>query len=185
MVVMKAKINPVAAPTRIGRLALLAAAILSCVGPALAQKTLPAEGRDLTAAELLPLVEERSWQWDDGAGRFLADRRFVAFTRGKDGPTYGEGRYRLDNDGRLCLMVKWRNEAGESDAGTCFLHRKVDGVIYQHREGSGDWYPFMHTPLLETDEYAKFTKKDLVSEQFAKVKAELEAKAANRKGNGK
>ncbi len=163
--------------------ALIAALLLSAVAPALAG-TSPAHGRPLTAYELLQLVKDRTWKWSEGAGRFFGDgRRFIAFTHGKDGPTYGEGNFRLTDNGRLCLAVEWHNGAGVSDAGTCFLHREVDGVIYQRREGSGDWYPFKHKPLLETDEYAKFTKDDLVSEEFAKIKAEVDAKTSDQKGN--
>lgn len=164
-------------------MALIAALLLSAMGPALAGNS-PAHGRPLTAYELLLLVKDRTWQWDEGAGRFFGDdRRFIAFTNGKDGPTYGEGHFRLSDNGRLCLAVKWGSGAGVSDAGTCFLHREVDGVIYQRREGSGDWYPFKHKPLVETDEYARFTKDDLVSKEFAKIKAEVDAKTRQRKGD--
>lgn len=154
------------------------------IGAALAQQPLPADGRPLTAVELLALVKGRSWQWSDGAGYFSDEgRRFTAFTRSKHGATYGEGRFRLTDDGRLCLIAVWHGAGGEADATTCFLHKQADGVIYQRRQDGGDWYPFQHTPLLETDEYAKFTNEDLVSQELAKTKAELDTKNKAQKGN--
>jgi len=154
------------------------------VGPAVAQQPLPADGRPLTAVELLTLVKGRSWQWSDGAGYFSDEgRRFTAFTRSKNSATYAEGRYRLTDDGRLCFIAVWHGAGGEADATTCFLHKQADGVIYQRRQDGGDWYPFQHTPLLETDEYAKFTNKDLVSSEYAKIKAELDTNNKAQKGN--
>jgi hypothetical protein len=68
----------------------LAAAIALGVGPVLAQEPLPADGRPLTAVEIFMLIKDRSWRWSEGAGRFFdKERRFLAFTRGKDGPKYG------------------------------------------------------------------------------------------------
>lgn len=162
----------------------LAAAIALGVGPVLAQEPLPADGRPLTAVEIFMLIKDRSWRWSEGAGRFFdKERRFLAFTRGKDGPKYGEGRFLVTDGGRLCLISTWHEPASTSDARTCFLHKQADGIIYQRREAGGDWYAFKHTPLLETDEYAKFTKEDLVSEELAKIKAEIGAKDSNQKGN--
>lgn len=167
-----------------GRMALLAAAIAFASVPAMAQSAAPAAARPLTAVEIFMLVKDRTWQWSEGAGRFFdKDRRFIAFTRGKDGATYGEGRFSLTDGGRLCLVAVWHSAAGPSNARTCFLHKKANGVIYQRREGGGDWYPFMHTPLQETDEYAKFTAQDLVTGELARVKAELDAKGPVQKGN--
>lgn len=173
------------APRRLaGYVLALIANIAFGVGAALAQESLPADGRPLTAVELFTLVKGRSWQWSDGAGRFSDEGRlFTAFTRSKYGATYGEGRFRLTDDGRLCLIAVWHGIGGAGDATTCFQHKQADGVIYQRREDGGDWYPFQHTPLRETDEYAKFTNEDLVSQEFAKIKAELDAKNKVQKGN--
>lgn len=154
------------------------------VGAALAQPSLPADSRPLTAVELFTMIKDQTWQWSEGAGRFFGEgRRFTAFTRGKDGATYGEGRFRLTDSGRLCLVAVWRNTAGARDATTCFFHKQAEGVIYQRREEGGDWYPFKHTPLRKTDEYAKFTKEDLVSKEVTEIKAELDAKNSVQKGN--
>ena len=183
MTMMKDKIRNAASPARFGRMALLAAILLCGVGSSLSQAS-TTDGRPLSASELLLLVKDRTWQWSEGAGRFFGDgRRFIAFSRGDDGPSYGEGRFRLTDSGRLCLVADWHTPAGAKKDKTCFLHKEADGVIYQRREGSGDWYPFKHSPVLDTDEYAKFTDKDLVSEEVAKIKAEVDAKTANQKGN--
>ena len=173
------------APRRLGShiLALIANAAFG-MGVAFAQDPLPADGQPLTAVELFTLVKGRSWQWSDGAGRFSDEGRlFTAFTRSKYGATYAEGRYRLTDDGRLCFIATWHGAGGEGDATTCFLHKQADGVIYQRREESGDWYAFKHTPLRESDEYAKFTKEDLVSLELAKIKAELDTMNTDQKGN--
>lgn len=162
----------------------LASAIFVGVPCASAQETSPDEGRPLTAAEIFMLIKDRSWQWPEGAGRFFEkDRRFLAYRRGADGASYGEGRYRLTDDGRLCLVTAWHSAAETAEATTCFLHRQADGVIYQRREDGGEWYALKHTPLLDTDEYAKFTSEDLVTEELQKVKSEIEANSSVQKGN--
>ena len=168
----------------VGIFATLALSVAANGSRAVAQDVLPADAKPLSAIELFMLVKDRSWTWADGGGRFFdKDRRFLAFTRTKDGASFGEGRYLVTDSGRLCLLAAWHGAAATTEARTCFLHRQAGGVIYQRREEGGDWYAFKHTPLLDTDEYAKFTREDLVSGEFAKVKAEIEANGSVQKGN--
>jgi hypothetical protein len=47
---------------------------------------------------------------------------------------------------------------------TCFLHKQADGIIYQRREVGGDGMHSSTRRCSRTNEYAKFTKRDLVSE---------------------
>ncbi|MBW8298651.1 MAG: DUF995 domain-containing protein [Hydrogenophaga sp.] len=157
----------------------LASTIALGVRPVCAQEALPSDAEPLTAVELFMLVEDHSWKWSEGAGRFFnKDRRFLAFTRAKDGASFGEGRFLVTDSGRLCLVATWHGAAASNEARTCFLHKQADGVIYQRREPSGDWYVLKHSPVRETDEYAKFTKEDLVSEEFLKLKAEMETSSS-------
>jgi hypothetical protein len=150
---------------------------------AMAQEKLPAGARPLTAVELYRLVRNKTWKWDTGAGRYFGkDRQFLAWSDGKDGPSYANGRYEVTNRGRLCLVADWHSAAGTTNDRTCFMNKEANGVIYQRREGSEDWYVFSHTPPEPSDEYAKFVPEDLVSDRLAEIRAELQSISPPKKG---
>ncbi len=135
---------------------------------------MPAKARPMTAFELYQLYRDRSWQWPDGAGRMQdANRQFSAWVDGAKGPSWAEGRWTVDDAGRLCLDATWHAANGKFPAKTCFLHRVLDNTIYQKRESGGAWFVFRHGVPNQADEAQKLVASDLVSQRLSVVKTTL------------
>lgn len=136
--------------------------------------TLPDGARPMTAVELYTLYHDKSWRWPDGAGRMQnIDRRFSAWVDGTGGQSWAEGRWAVTDNGRLCLDATWHAANGQFPAKTCFVHRILDGTIYQKRETGGTWFVFRHPAIKETDEATKLIADDLVSQRLEAMKAAL------------
>jgi hypothetical protein len=121
----------------------------------------------MVASELFALYRDKSWQWDDGAGRMDgADRKFTAWVDGDKGKSWAEGRWLVTDAGRMCLKADWHSDQGVFPARTCFSHRIGNGTIYQKREPDGQWYVFRHTNIREDDEAKKLVSEDLVSSRI-------------------
>src|SRR5262245_57747377 len=121
-------------------------------------------GEPLTPFELLRLYQGRSWLWGDGAGYFSPEqRRFTAATGKGSTASSGEGRWFITDTGKLCFTATWVTKDGSTPARTCFSHRKQGDDVYQKREPDGEWYVFKHSPVRDTDEYAKFRVGDYVA----------------------
>jgi hypothetical protein len=135
----------------------------------------PAEARVMTPAELLQLYQNRSWQWESGAGYMQEEgRRFTAWVDDANGPTWAEGRWVLTDAGRMCMRAVWYSSSAAVPAETCFSHR-IDGTtIYQKSEPAGQWYVFRSAAPKATDEASKLVRQDLVSERLAVIKTGLE-----------
>jgi hypothetical protein len=135
---------------------------------------LPDGARPMTAAELYMLYHDKSWRWPDGAGRMQnAERRFSAWVDGTGGQSWAEGRWLVTDTGRLCFDATWHAAGGQFPAKTCFVHRILDGTIYQKREADGAWFVFRHPVTKKTDEATKLIADDLVSQRLEAVKASL------------
>lgn len=118
----------------------------------------PPGARPMTAIELYTLYRDKSWRWDNGAGRMeSANRRFTA--RVKDdkgkGKVRAEGRWMITDTGRLCLKANWHTATGTYPAKNCFAHRIDGATIYQKREPDGQWYVFRHANGRKDDEARK------------------------------
>jgi len=136
--------------------------------------TLPDGARPMTAVELYTLYHDKSWRWPDGAGRMQnIDRRFSAWVDGTGGQSWAEGRWAVTDNGRLCLDATWHAAKGQFPAKTCFVHRILDGTIYQKRETGGTWFVFRHPVTTQTDEATKLVADDLVSQRLETMKAAL------------
>ncbi|MBB6489144.1 DUF995 domain-containing protein [Rhizobium lusitanum] len=141
---------------------------------AAATMTLPDGARPMTAVELYTLYHDKSWRWPDGAGRMEnIDRRFSAWVDGTGGQSWAEGRWAVTDNGRLCLDATWHATNGQFPAKTCFVHRILDGTIYQKRETGGTWFVFRHPVTKQTDEATKLIADDLVSQRLEAMKAAL------------
>ncbi|MFS8048011.1 DUF995 domain-containing protein [Rhizobium sp. BR 314] len=141
---------------------------------AAATMTLPDGARPMTAVELYTLYHDKSWRWPDGAGRMEnIDRRFSAWVDGTGGQSWAEGRWAVTDNGRLCLDATWHAANGQFPAKTCFVHRILDGTIYQKRETGGTWFVFRHPVTKQTDEATKLIADDLVSQRLEAMKAAL------------
>jgi hypothetical protein len=135
-------------------------------------------GKTLTAFELYQLYQGRSWIWEDGAGYFSPkERRFTSWTGSGKNASYGEGRWFLTDQGKLCFRATWVAKDGSAPALTCFSHRKKGGNVYQKREPNGDWYLFKQAPIRKADEYAKVRPGDFVSDRYTQVKKQLSRKS--------
>ncbi len=163
-------------------LAIVAALGLAAPGnAATAQPSLkmPAKARPMTAFELYQLYRDKSWQWPDGAGRMQdANRQFSAWVDGAKGQSWAEGRWTVDDAGRLCFDATWHAASGKFPAKTCFLHRVLDKTIYQKRESGGAWFVFRHGTPNEADEAQKLVASDLVSQRLSVVKTTLNTSKA-------
>ncbi|MFK0164962.1 DUF995 domain-containing protein [Rhizobium sp. NPDC090279] len=134
----------------------------------------PDGARPMTAAELYMLYHDKSWRWPDGAGRMQnTDRRFSAWVDGTGGRSWAEGRWAVTDAGRLCLDATWHAANGQFPAKTCFIHRILDGTIYQKRETDGAWFVFRHPITKKTDEATNLIADDLVSQRLEAVKTSL------------
>lgn len=124
----------------------------------------PPGAKAMTATELYNLYRDKSWQWNDGAGLMQADgRRFTAWAGSGNKATWAEGRWTVNDNGRLCFKARWHSSSGAAPARTCFRHKRLGDTIYQKREPSGEWYIFKHATVAEGDEFNKLVSRDLVS----------------------
>lgn len=130
----------------------------------------------MAPGEIYELYRNKSWRWEDGAGHMKETaRQFSAWTDGKNGKSWAEGRWVITESGRMCLDATWHSEQGAFPARTCFSHRVGKGTIHQKREPDGAWYVFRHAKPREDDEASKLVSEDLVTQQRDRMKAALEA----------
>lgn len=123
--------------------------------------------KPLRTSEVVGMYFDKTWKWDSGGGRFIADgRKFIAATQEKGQKSIGQGRWTVDSKGTLCMRATWKSGAGKGKADTCFDHGRIGKVIYQRKQG-GPWYVFRHDPPRPTDEYSKLVRRDDVTAQVA------------------
>ena len=167
---------------RVGAMAFFVGGMLigTLMTPVYAQQTiLPRNTVPVTAHELRQIYGDKTWQWSAGGARFIGkDRRLIAFSEKPGKPTFAEGRWKIDNDGRLCLVAVWVTKEGGAPANTCFQHVRDHGTIYQRREPSGNWYIFKTFRPKPEDEHAKLTKEDTVSPNMDRLKKSLTVSAS-------
>jgi hypothetical protein len=121
---------------------------------AAAQSDPPVGTTPLTAYELLLLFGGKTWLWATGGGYMDQDRTFVGWVEADGFRTDAAGRWRVTDNGRLCIEARWGTGADATDANTCFLHaQSADGTIHQRSLPDGDWYVFKHATPEEADEY--------------------------------
>ncbi|MDH6231596.1 hypothetical protein M2281_002194 [Mesorhizobium soli] len=157
-----------------------ASALFSVVStPVIAEGTviLPPDAQALTSVELYMIYRDKSWLWSDGAGRMNDEgRSFSAWSDGKDGVTWADGRWIVTDTGFLCLKAIWHSATGAFPNKTCFSHRVYNGTIYQRKEPNGSWYVFRSSTSDKDGEFAKLTKEDVVSQPQSDIKASLSRK---------
>jgi len=177
---------------RIGLLIAIVTAAFTLAGPAYAEVSpesenrfrdkdgspqnvvLPAGARAMTAVEIFKLYRNKSWQWENGAGRMkVAGRHFSAWIDSGEGKSWAEGRWVITHTGQMCLKATWYSANGAAPGSVCFSHRVHDGTVYQKREPDGGWYVFRHSKPQEGDEASKLMTSDLVSERLEGMKAVL------------
>ncbi|MCJ7997483.1 DUF995 domain-containing protein [Rhizobium cremeum] len=130
----------------------------------------------LSAAELTAIYSGKTWVWGTGGGRFnTKGHRFVAYTNEKGKPSLGEGRWAVDNNGKLCIFAKWTASDGAGRAATCFGHAKVGDKVYQRRHPFGHWYVFRHAPQQTGDEFRRLIAADTISRRALDLKKNLAA----------
>ncbi|WP_157808401.1 DUF995 domain-containing protein [Brucella intermedia] len=163
---------------RIGLLIAIVTAAFTLAGPVYAEVpqnvVLPAGARAMTAVEIFKLYRNKSWQWENGAGRMkVAGRHFSAWIDSGEGKSWAEGRWVITHTGQMCLKATWHSANGAAPGSVCFSHRVHDGTVYQKREPDGGWYVFRHSKPQEGDEASKLMTSDLVSERLEGMKAVL------------
>ncbi len=160
-------------------------AILFCLGGASAWgdessqdiKMAAEAARPLSYAELHALYDNKSWIWKDGAGFFgVSKRAFTSWTGAGKDRSYGEGRWFLPGDGKLCFRATWFAKDGNAAATTCFEHRTDGRNIYQRRLPDGEWYVFRHQPPRADDEARKLKPGDYVKKRYLTNKNYLETR---------
>jgi hypothetical protein len=121
-----------------------------------------ANERPLSQKELRALYANKSWFWKDGVAFFNPSGRFKAYTGSKSNPNTVTGGWGAYKNGKLCFSGKWKSGQWTSFDSTCFLHKVVNGNIYQRRLPEGDWYIFKHAKSRKTDEYRKMVRGNYV-----------------------
>jgi hypothetical protein len=138
-----------------------------------------ADSRALTVDEMRDIYENRTWQWQSGAGYFDGrTRAFTSWVGEGDAASYAEGDWFLTEAGRMCFRATWYAADGSADAVTCFDHRGDDERIYQRRAPGGAWYVFAHAPLQKGDEILKLESGDLVRANYERNRAVISAAPA-------
>jgi hypothetical protein len=141
----------------------------SRAGNAEARVVPPASAIPMTAADLSTLYGNKSWRWQDGAGRMEAEnRRFIAIVGSGEKGSWGEGRWTVSDRGRFCFSADWHTPSGVRPNRTCFLHVIDGGTIYQRKEPGGEWYIFKHAKTQPADEFNRLVRADLVSAELKK-----------------
>lgn len=156
----------------------LAGALLSVLAmpfPASAQtKAMRSVVVPVTAAELTSIYGDRTWIWNSGGGRFKTmHKQFSAYTREDGKSSIGQGRWAVDENGKLCIFAKWHASGGAARAATCFGHMKVGGAIYQRRHPFGKWYVFRHARARQGDEFRKLVAADTVTPKVRRWQASV------------
>nr|WP_244923361.1 DUF995 domain-containing protein [[Ochrobactrum] quorumnocens] len=143
------------------------------------QKTGDALALNITAASPLSataieaIYSGKTWKWKDGGGFFSDNNhRFIAWSQKGRAWSYGQGRWYVTNNGKLCLQAYWVNKTSSGGDTTCFTHREKDGTIYQKRSLGGDWYIFRNNPARPNDEAAKIIRGDLISKGLTRMKSD-------------
>lgn len=125
---------------------------------------LPEDAVPMTAPELLLLYGDRTWQWGVGGGYFDGETRaFEGRSGGAEGESTARGRWRITDDGQMCIEAEWVTSTGSYPDVTCFEHVLADGDIYQRKMPEGDWYVFKHANTEPDDEYNKLIREDRVT----------------------
>ncbi|WP_331372401.1 DUF995 domain-containing protein [Sinorhizobium chiapasense] len=138
-------------------------ALLLSQSPASAEVVIPEKARVMTGAELYMIFRDKTWKWENGAGRMEDEGRvFRAWAQSETGATWAEGRWSVTDNGQLCLKAVWHGQSATARDKTCFTHRIPDGKIYQKREPAGDWYVFRHAKPTADDEFNRLIVEDLV-----------------------
>ncbi|MCA1368601.1 DUF995 domain-containing protein [Bradyrhizobium sp. BRP14] len=156
----------------IRRLALCVAPalVLLCQSPASAE-VLPEKARLMTAAEVYLIFRDKTWQWENGAGRMQDEgRRFKAWAQSEAGATWAEGRWSVNDRGQLCLKAVWHSQGAAAEDKTCFSHRIAGRTLYQKREPAGDWYVFRHAKAAIDDEFKRLIDEDLVGARLPAIR---------------
>ncbi|WP_051231260.1 DUF995 domain-containing protein [Kaistia adipata] len=174
------------AVARLRAAALAVVAAVAVAGPVAAATASVVEGEPpagsavMSAAELYALYQDKSWQWQSGAGRMdSTDRRFTAWVDGEKGKSWAEGRWLVTDGGRMCIKADWHSGQEVFPARTCFVHRIDGGTIYQKKEPDGQWYVFRHAQIRDDDEANKLVSADLVSGRLDEwMPARLKARPA-------
>ena len=156
-----------------GVASLLALLLLSPIG-AMAAGPAGKHTDPLTAKELNELYSDRTWVWKTGGGRFNAEKyRFLAYVKEKGAESYGQGRWDVDDNGKLCIRAWWHAADGVGGAATCFGHIRIGNTIYQRRFPNGHWYVFRHAPERSGDEARKLIAADPVSDKAMRLKQRM------------
>lgn len=131
----------------------------------------------LSAAELYEIYHDKTWVWGTGGGRFESQgRRFVAFTNDKGNQSWAEGKWDVNDTGKLCIRATWTNAEGPGANATCFGHQKIGNVIYQRRHPDGKWYIFRHARARSGDEYRKLVPADNITMKAIALRQSLMAR---------
>lgn len=156
----------------------LAGALLSALAMPLQASAQPKVVRPavvpLTSSELTSIYGGRTWIWNSGGGRFENSRnQFSAYTREAGKSSVGQGRWAVDENGKLCIFAKWHASDGAARAATCFGHVKVGDTIYQRRYPFGHWYVFRHARVRQGDEFRKLVAADTVTPKVRQWQASV------------
>jgi hypothetical protein len=135
--------------------------LLTGIGVAYSQQSLPQDAEPLSAAELRDLYSDRTWRWDDGAGYFAPDGVFHAVTEEQGEHAYTMGTWNTADQGQLCFEGEWNSRDDSGEVTTCFSHRQANGTIWQRAEPDGEWTVFRSPD--EAGEYARFAQGDWVT----------------------
>ena len=73
--------------------------------------------KPLRTSEVVKMYFDKTWKWETGGGRFIAeDRKFIAATQEKGQKSTGKGRWTVDANGTLCMRATWKSAAGKGKA---------------------------------------------------------------------
>lgn len=126
-----------------------------------------------TAEQLFEVYAGKTWIWEEGAGYFSPDWRFIAWSGSGETATYATGTWRTSDLGRVCFTAVWTSAGHDDRVTTCFSHRVAGEKIYQAREPTGTWYIFRHDPPRQGDEYLKLVPGDKVSAAYERLRKAL------------
>jgi hypothetical protein len=157
--------------------ALIAAGLAGCQQTETVSNPPPAHTIVVRAADVHEAYDDRTWDWEDGAGYFAKSGDFEAWTEAGGTAAYATGFWWVTDQGRLCFDGNWRTKEGANSSVTCFDHRANGKFWYQRRGPSGPWYIFKSDPPASTDEFAKLKMGDQVEPKLQALEASIGASA--------
>jgi hypothetical protein len=134
----------------------------------------------LSLRETRDIYSNHTWQWENGAGYYAAEKRqFKGWSgSGMESSYTDDGIWFLKDDGIMCMRATWDAVSGPVMVASCFEHRADDNYYYQRSLPGGNWYIFGTLPEQTGFEMDKLQPGERLGEGMQQTQAYIKQNAA-------